>query len=179
MSKVGMKPIAIENVEVEVSGQTVSYKGPNHTGTHEVPECLTVALEDGFIKLQLKDSQDKKNKAQWGLHRALLANKISGAREDFKKAVKIVGLGYKGQLQGDKIIFSLGYSHKIDFPLPADVSVEIDKTGQNIIVKSFDKCLAGFVADKICALRRPEPYKGTGVYLADKQIIRKAGKSKG
>ena len=106
MSKVGMKPIAIENVEVQISGQTVTYKGPNHQGTYEIPVCLTVALEDGLIKLQLKNPKDKRNKAQWGLHRALLANRISGAREDFKKAVKIVGLGYKGQLQGDKIVFS-------------------------------------------------------------------------
>ena len=179
MSKIGMKPIAIENVEVNISGQTISYKGPNRSGTHVLPDFLKVSLVDGFVKITLENTKDKKQKAHWGLNRALLANKLSGAREDFKKAVKIVGLGYKGQLQGDTIIFSLGYSHKIDFKVPADVSVEIDKLGQNIIVKSFDKYLAGFVADQICALRRPEPYKGTGVYLADETIVRKAGKSKG
>lgn len=179
MSKIGMQPIAIEKVEVSVSGQTVSYKGPNREGTYTVPNCLTVSLEDGFLKVNLENQTDKKEKALWGLHRALLNNSILGAREDFKKEVKIVGLGYKGQLQGDKIIFSLGYSHKIDFKIPADVKVEIDKSGQNLTVKSFDKHLAGFVADKICALRRPEPYKGTGVYLASNPPIRKAGKSKG
>lgn len=181
MSKIGMKPIAVENVKVEVSGRTVSFDGPNNKGTHEIHDSLVVSLEEGFLKVSMRNPKDKnkKNKAQWGLHRALLANKLSGAREDFKKEVKIVGLGYKGQLQGDKIIFSLGYSHKIDFKVPANVKVEIDKSGQNVTVKSYDKHLAGFVADKICALRRPEPYKGTGVFLADKPIIRKAGKSKG
>jgi large subunit ribosomal protein L6 len=179
MSKMGMQPIAIDNVEVSVSGQTVSYKGPNRSGTYIIPDCLTVALEDGFLKVKLEDQSDKKEKALWGLHRALLNNSILGAREDFKKEVTIVGLGYKGQLEGDKIIFSLGYSHKINFQIPSDVKIEIDKVGQKLLVKSYSKHLVGFVADQICSLRRPEPYKGTGVYLTSKPPIRKAGKSKG
>ncbi|OGB86448.1 50S ribosomal protein L6, partial [candidate division TM6 bacterium RIFCSPHIGHO2_12_FULL_38_8] len=118
-----------------------------------------------------------KNNNVWGLHRALLANELAGAMQEFVKEVVIVGLGYKGELKGDMIVFSLGYSHKIDFKLPKNVSVAIDKTGQNLSIRSSDKFLAGDVAQKICALRRPEPYKGTGVRLQNEVIHRKTGKS--
>ena len=111
------------------------------------------------------------------MHRALLANKIAGAKAEFATDVVIVGLGYKGELKGDSIEFSLGYSHKINFKLPENVKVEIDKSGQNLKVISTDKFLMGDVAQRICALRRPEPYKGTGVRLKEEQILRKVGKS--
>ena len=114
---------------------------------------------------------------EWGLHHALLANEVTGASKEFEKLLEINGLGYKAAVAGSKIILTLGYSHKIDCPLPKEVSVTIDKSGQNISVKSTNKFLAGDVAQKICALRRPEPYKGTGIRLANKQILRKVGKS--
>jgi len=179
MSKVGRRSISTANVRIEIDGQNIKYKGPQAEGTHVLPDCLVAMCENDQLTIGLKNPADKKNNQFWGLHRALLFNKISGSREKFKKEVKIVGLGFKGQLQGQEIVFSLGYSHKINFPLPQNVSVEIDKTGQSIIVSSFDKFLAGDVAQKIRALRLPEPYKGTGVKFADQVIIRKAGKTKG
>lgn len=179
MSKVGRRSIATNNVHIEIQGQNIKYKGPLTEGTHVLPDCLTATYENDQLTVALKNKNDKKNTHFWGLHRALLFNEISGSREKFKKEVKIVGLGFKGILQGQEIIFSLGYSHKINFPLPNNVSVEIDKTGQNIMVTSSDKFLAGDVAQKIRALRMPEPYKGTGIRFADQEIIRKAGKTKG
>jgi large subunit ribosomal protein L6 len=179
MSKVGRRSISTANVSVDIDGQNINYKGSQAEGTHVLPDCLKATLENDQLTIGLANPEDKKNNNFWGLHRALVFNKISGSREKFKKEVKIVGLGFKGILQGKEILFSLGYSHKINFDLPENVTVEIDKTGQNIIVSSFDKFLAGDVAQKIRALRMPEPYKGTGIRFSDQVIIRKAGKTKG
>ncbi len=177
MSKIGRKPISIQGLTVTVDGQIVSYKGSNKSGTYLLPDVLKISLENDFLKLELTTPEDKKNNKVWGLHRALLNNELLGAQQDFTRDVVIVGLGYKGELKGDMIVFSLGYSHKIDFKLPKDVSIVIDKTGQNITIKSSSKFLVGDVAQRICALRRPEPYKGTGVRLKNEVIHRKTGKS--
>lgn len=179
MSKVGRRSISTANVKVDIVGQEIKYKGSQTEGTHILPDCLKATLENDQLTIALTNSEDHKSNNVWGLHRALLYNKVTGSREKFKKEVKIVGLGFKGALQGKEIIFSLGYSHKITFVIPENVSVEIDKTGQNITVISFDKFLAGDFAQKIRALRQPEPYKGTGIRFADQVIIRKAGKTKG
>ncbi len=177
MSKIGRKPISVQDLEVTLEGQTVRYKGSKDSGTYELPDCLSVKLENNFLILEMADSQDKKNKKFWGMHRALLANELAGAKQEFSTDVVIVGLGYKGELKGNFIEFSLGYSHKINFDLPEGVKVEIDKSGQKLKVSSSDKFLMGDVAQRICALRRPEPYKGTGVRLQTQQILRKVGKS--
>ncbi|MCK4517749.1 50S ribosomal protein L6, partial [Candidatus Babeliales bacterium] len=95
----------------------------------------------------------------------------------FEQVVKIVGHGYKAQLSGKKLVFSLGYSHKIDYTMPADVSVELDKPGQLLTFKSYDKALLGHVCDEIRKFRLPEPYKGTGIIRSGEKIIRKAGKT--
>src|SRR3990167_1178233 len=157
MSKIGRKIINTEGLTVTVDGQNVSYKGPKASGIHALPDCLRAKLEDNKLRIELADPKDAKNNNFWGLHRALLANLLQGAREEFSLDLIIVGLGFKGELKGDIIIFSLGYSHKINFSLPKEVSVTIDKSGQNISIKSTNKFLAGDVAQKICALRRTEP----------------------
>lgn len=183
MSKIGRKPIALDKVQVDVKGQEVHYKGPNSSGIHELPVQLIARVEDGFLLLELKSENDKKLTRRelnriWGLHRALLSNKIHGANTDFEENIQIVGLGYKAVQSGDKLVFSLGYSHKIDFPLPKGVAVVIDKSGQKLAFKSADKELVGHVCSMVKSLRPPEPYKGTGVKLATDVIARKAGKAK-
>ncbi|HSW76725.1 MAG TPA: 50S ribosomal protein L6 [Candidatus Saccharimonadales bacterium] len=177
MSKIGRKPINTKNVDVTIDGQTVSYKGAKKSGTYLLPDCLHAKLENDFLKIDLTNPGDKKNNNLWGLHRALLANELMGSKEEFSENVVIVGLGYKGELKGNTIVFSLGYSHKIDFDLPANVTVSIDKTGQKLNIRSTSKFLVGDVAQRICALRQPEPYKGTGVRLQDEIIHRKTGKN--
>lgn len=177
MSKIGRKPILIQDVDVAVNGQVVTYKGKKAEGTYLLPDCLRVKLENDALVLELANQKDTKNKKFWGMHRALLANEIAGSKEDFSTTVVIVGLGYKGELKGDSIEFSLGYSHKINFKVPEKVKVDIDKSGQNLTITSTDKFLMGDVAQRICALRRPEPYKGTGVRLKTEQILRKVGKN--
>lgn len=177
MSKIGRKPISTQGLTVTVDGQSISYKGAKQAGIYVLPEGFAATIQDDLLQLQMQVEANKKNSSLWGLHRALLANTFKGAQEEFVKNVVIVGLGFKGELKGDTIVFSLGYSHKINFKIPKNVSVVIDKTGQDVQIKSSDKFLAGDVAQRICALRRPEPYKGTGVRLKDEVIHRKVGKS--
>ena len=176
MSKIGRKPISFSSAKVEVDGSSISISGSKAKFTHEVPAELKVLLQDKTLVLSAADDT-KKTRSLWGLHRALLANKIKGVETGFEQVVKIVGHGYKAQLSGKKLVFSLGYSHKIDYTMPADVSVELDKPGQLLTFKSYDKALLGHVCDEIRKFRLPEPYKGTGIIRSGEKIIRKAGKT--
>ena len=176
MSKIGRKPISFGDVQVEVKGQEVHYKGKNHSGIYFLPDYIAAKVEDKTLLLSLTD---KSKNNFWGMHRALLANTLQGAEKDFEKLIEITGLGYKGILSGNKITFSLGYSHKIDLELPQDVKVEIDKTGQKLKFTSFDKEKVGHICAKVRALRPPEPYKLTGIKVAGEVIRKKAGKAKG
>lgn len=179
MSKIGRKPIPLQNITIDVKGQAVHFKGTHNEGVHELPEVLTAQVSDDGKQLIIAcKERSRDNNRLWGLHRALLANKIHGASQGFAQEVVIVGLGYKGVISGNKVEFSLGYSHKIPFELPQGVTIEADKTGQKLTVKSYDKELMGKVCSQIRALRPPEPYKATGVRLKEEHIIRKAGKAR-
>jgi len=176
MSKIGRKPIIVNDVQVEIKGQQVHFKGKNSSGIYEIPVFLKAEFDGTQIKLSLEE--DRGNKKFWGLHRALLANRIKGASESFEKKLQINGLGFKAELSGNKIKFSLGFSHKIERILPKGVSMEVDKTGQALTLKSHDRELLGQVCADIRSLRPPEPYKGTGIKLSTEVIKRKAGKTK-
>jgi large subunit ribosomal protein L6 len=186
MSKIGRKPIKIDGVKVEVKGQEVHYKGPKASGVYVMSPELNVQIKDDY--LYVTSAHSKKNTAQkqlrnvhraWGLHRALLANKLGGAAQEFEKQLEINGLGFKAAVAGQKVILTLGFSHKIEKAIPAGITVEVDKSGQKVKVKSFDKNLVGQFCSDIRELREPEPYKGKGIKLLDEVIYRKAaGKGK-
>lgn len=178
MSKIGRKPIVFSSAKIEVKGHLVHIAGPKAKLVHELPEQLSVQLEGNNLLVGVAEKSDRKVFALWGLHRALLANKIKGAEAGFEQKVKIVGLGFKAQAAGQKMTFSLGYSHKTEYELPANISVEIDKTGQLLTFKGTDRELLGSVCDTVRSFRKPEPYKGTGIMLENEIIIRKAGKTK-
>ncbi len=177
MSKIGRKPIAFSTAKIEVNGSHVSIKGSKESFTHELPSSLVVVLTDKMLKLETTDLS-RENKVLWGLHRALLMNKITGVESGFEQKMSIVGLGYKALLAGSKMTFTLGYTHKIDLDLPAGVTVEVDKTGQQMTFRSANKFLLGSVCDTVRSFRPPEPYKGTGIMKQNEVIIRKAGKTK-
>ena len=177
MSKIGRKPIIISTAKVEIKNNTVFLKGPKAEFTHVLHEEINIILDNSALSLTIKEDT-RQNRMMWGLHRALLANKVQGVQTGFEKKVKIVGLGYKAQLTGKKLVFSLGYSHKVDYDLPKEVEVVLDKTGQNLIFKSSDKFLLGNACDAVRSLRPPEPYKGTGIIVEGEVVIRKAGKTK-
>lgn len=183
MSKIGRKPIDIaKNVTIELKGREVHYKGSSIVGVYALPEVLNVKHEANKLFLTLNSKAFRQELREgnrvWGLHRALLSNALQGAAAPFEKKMVIKGLGYKAVMSGKKIIFSLGYSHKMDFELPAGVAVTIDKSGQKLSLLSSNKELLGHVCSKIRSLRPPEPYKGTGIRLSTEKILLKAGKTK-
>lgn len=183
MSKIGRKPIIFSSaVKVSMEGNRIAIKGAKDSLVHELPQELDAALNGNALSLIVAygyDKDEKKVRMLWGLHRALLANEIKGLEKGFEQRVDIVGLGYKAVLQGTKLVFSLGYTNKIEYELPDKVKVELDKTGQRLLVKSEDKFLLGNVCDIIRSFRPTEPYKGTGIMWEGEVIIRKAGKAKG
>ena len=178
MSKIGRKPISFAAVQISLDGNNVTIKGSKAEFNHELPAGIVASVKDKTLKLAISEDT-RKNRMLWGLHRALLANKIQGAESGFEKEIRIVGLGYKVQKSGDKLVFSLGFSHKCDYTLPKGVTIDIDKKGQILKLRSADKFLLGTACDAIRSLKRPEPYKGTGIIRDGDVLIRKAGKTKG
>ena len=178
MSKIGRKVIDLGAVSIEIQDQTIKYKGPRSAGVYTLPaELMAQKKENSLYVLPVKQGRDVNR--IWGLNRALLANCIKGASTGFTKQIEIVGLGYKAAVSGgNKVTFSLGYSHKIDFLLPDGVALTTDKTGQILTLVSSDRELLGSVCGKIKELRKIEPYKGTGIKLVGEVVMRKAGKTK-
>lgn len=186
MSKVGRKPISMNGVTVDIKGQDVHYKGAKASGVYTLAPELQVRVEEGSLHVsparelsKLSVKQASNVKCLWGLNRALLANAISGAAQEFEKVLEINGLGYKAVLEGEKIVFTLGYSHKINKSVPKGMTIEIDKSGQKVKVRASDKVLVGQFCSEVRRLRKPEPYKGKGIKLQTEVILRKsAGKGK-
>ncbi len=177
MSKIGRKPIPFTSAKIQIQGNRITIAGSKVTFTHELPQGLSVVVADKLLSVKSERS-NRLARILWGTHRALLANKIKGVESGFELKLTIVGLGFKAQLAGKKLTLNLGYTHKIDYEMPQEVTVEIDKTGQQLVFKSADKFLLGKVCDAIRSFRPPEPYKGTGIVREGEVIIRKAGKTK-
>lgn len=186
MSKIGRKPIKIAEVKVEIKGHEVHYTGPKASGVYHLPSELNAHVEGTELFVTPASSRDDVSQKQlrntyraWGLHHALLANELTGAAKEFEKMLEINGLGYKAVLADKKIILTLGYSHKIERDIPAGIAIEIDRSGQKVKVKSFDKTLVGQFCSEIRRLREPEPYKGKGIRLQTEVVFRKsAGKGR-
>jgi large subunit ribosomal protein L6 len=186
MSKIGRKPIQLNGVAVDIKGSDVHYKGPKASGVYHLSPELSAHVEGSSLYLTPAHDRSVMGQKQlsgvhraWGLHRALLANELGGASQEFERMLEINGLGYKAALVGDKVVLTLGFSHKIEKTLPAGISVEIDKSGQKVKVRSFNKNLLGDFCSKIRELKEPEPYKGKGIKFQSEVIFRKAaGKGK-
>lgn len=177
MSKIGRMPIVFTSAKITVNGSKILIDGDKAKFEHVLPDVVKVNVSGKKVCLTVV-SDTRENRVLWGLHRALLANKINGVEKGFEQKLIIVGLGFKAVQAGSKLTLSLGYTHKIDYTLPVGVSVEVDKTGQILVLKSADKFLLGNAADAIRSFRPPEPYKGTGVMREGEIVRRKAGKTK-
>ncbi len=177
MSKIGRRPIQVGDVHVEIAGSEIRYKGKSASGVHQLPDCLKAELADKMLKIMPVEKNADVN-LDWGMHRAVLANKLKGAAQPFERQLRIVGLGYKAVVTGNKMQLSLGFSHKVDVAIPAGVTVETDKSGQLLTFKSTDRALLGHICSYVRDLKPPEPYKGTGIQYSDEVIKRKAGKAK-
>lgn len=180
MSRIGKAPIEIPaGVTVTVDGNTVKVKGPKGELTQDIHPDLTVEIADGKLEVK-RPTDDREQRAQHGLFRALLHNMVVGVSEGYKKEMELVGVGYRASATGQVLELSLGYSHAIFIKLPSEIKVEA-KSERNknplIILESADKQLLGQVCAKIRSLRKPEPYKGKGIKFVGEIIRRKSGKS--
>jgi large subunit ribosomal protein L6 len=173
MSRVGKKPIPLpKGVKVTI-GETLQVEGPKGKLTVPVPAGIEIRQSDGRLDL-VRSSEDKA--ALHGLTRALAANAINGVANSFTRDLDIVGIGCRADVKGRVITFSLGYSHTIEFLLPAGIDAKIEKQ-THISLTGFDKQLLGQVAADIRSLRPPEPYKQKGIRYTGEVLRKKVGKT--
>ncbi len=175
MSRIGKKAIEIPSgVEIKIDAEAISVKGPKGTLSTPVHPKVTYAIEDGKVIVSPADESRMAN-AQHGLRRTLLANCVQGVTKGFQKALEVIGVGYKVSVQGKKVVLTVGYSHPVEYPLPAGIDAVAE--GSKLTISGMDKQMVGEVAAQLRRVRPPEPYKGKGVKYVDEQIRRKAGKS--
>lgn len=177
MSRIGKVPVNIpEKVEVNIANGVVTVKGTKGTLTHKLNSNVIAKLEGKTITVSPKD-ESAEARSQWGTARTLVNNMVVGVSTGFVKSLEFNGVGYKAAVSGSTLNLSLGYSHTIDFPLPAGITAKVNKN--QIDIEGSNKELVGQVAAKVRSFREPEPYKGKGVKYLDEKIIRKAGKAGG
>lgn len=176
MSRIGLKPIEIpQGVEVKQDGNTVSVKGPKGELSRDLHQDIKVNIEDNVITLE-RPSNHKDHRALHGTTRSLISNMVEGVSKGFEKNLEIIGVGYRAQKQGNKVVVNAGYSHPVELDPVDGIEIEVPKNTQ-LIVKGIDKELVGAVAANIRAIRPPEPYKGKGIRYANEYVRRKEGKT--
>lgn len=177
MSRVGRLPIAVpSSVSVGIEGQSVTVQGPKGTLAMDVHPKMQLALDEGVLRVARPDDTQQ-NRALHGLTRALLANMVTGVTDGFVKRLIITGVGYRAEVQGNALVLFVGYSHTVRIEAPEGVSFEVDRSGRLIGVMGTDKALVGETAARVRAVRKPEPYHGTGIAYDGEVIRRKAGKA--
>lgn len=176
MSRIGKKPIDMpKGVKLEIKEGEIIVTGAKGTLKRPLLEGMTVQAEGNVINV-LRSSEEKKIMGYHGLMRTLIANMVEGVHNGFERKLEIIGIGYRAEIQGNNVVFYLGYSHPIAFALPQGISAQVDK--QTLLtVKGIDKELLGEVAAKMRALRKPDAYKNKGVKYANEVLKKKAGKS--
>lgn len=184
MSRVGKKPITLPTgVTVNINDKELEVKGPKGTLRTPVPEGVAFKMEDGTL---VAERSNDDLSALHGLARALANNAVVGVTEGFKRDMDLVGVGYKADVQGKKIVFSLGYSHPIEFPLPDGIDAKAERQAAKASVNQYqltltlsgiDKQLLGQVAAELNRLRKPDAYKGKGIRYADRTYKLKPGKT--
>ncbi len=175
MSRIGNLPIIIHpEVSVTINGRQVEVKGPKGRLSLVLHDHVRLDQETGQARVSVKSPDDQHDRALWGLTRMLVANMITGVTAGYVKKLEINGVGFKAQVNGQKVILNLGFSHPVEFPIPDGIAVAVEK---NVItISGIDKQLVGETAATIRALKKPEPYKGKGIKYVDEIIRRKAGK---
>ncbi len=177
MSRIGKKPVVVPaGVTAKVDGQLVSVKGAKGQLEFLVPEDVSVVYQDNAIKVDPRN-ETKRARALWGTSRAQVNNIVLGVTTGFEKKLEITGVGYRAAIQGKNLQLALGYSHDVNYPIPAGVTITTPKPTE-ITISGIDKRQIGQIAAEIRALRGPEPYKGKGVKYANEFIFRKEGKKK-
>ncbi|HOB09149.1 MAG: 50S ribosomal protein L6 [Limnochordia bacterium] len=176
MSRIGKQPVKIPaGVEVTQSDHQLTVKGPKGTLVKELHPDMNITVENGEIRVT-RPSDEKEHRSLHGLTRTLIANMIEGVTKGFERNLEIVGVGYRAQKQGNKLVLSIGYSHPVE--IVPEAGMEIDVPAPNrITVRGIDKELVGQLAANIRKVRPPEPYLGKGIRYEGERVIRKAGKA--
>ena len=176
MSRIGKQPIAIPpKVKVEVKGQQVSVEGPKGKLKWELPRRTSLKVEHGKVVVS-REGDDARAKALHGLSRALVNNMVRGVSEGFIKKLEIQGVGFKAAVADNNVTMSLGYSHPIVYPIPAQIKVTVEENTK-LTIEGPDRQSVGQVAAELRSFYPPEPYKGKGVRYTDERVIRKEGKT--
>ena len=177
MSRIGKKPVVIpDGVEVKIDCQVVTAKGPLGTETVELREEVTVKVENNEIIVDIKDHNDRKSRALWGLSRTLVNNAVEGVKHGFTKKLEIQGVGYRANMEGSNLNLVLGYSHPVLVTPPEGIKISVE-ANTKITVTGSNKQMVGDVAAEIRGKRPPEVYKGKGVRYEGEYVRRKAGKT--
>ncbi len=178
MSRIGKLPVRIPaGVTVSYADGVVTVKGPKGTLTQEITGEIAVKTE-GTECIVSKPENDVLDDAKHGLYRALIHNMVVGVTDGYKKTLKVNGVGWKVQMQGSKLVMNVGFSHPVNFDVPAGVKIECPSQTE-IAVSGIDKMLVGQTASDIRKIREPEPYHGYGIAYSDEVIERKEGKTGG
>jgi large subunit ribosomal protein L6 len=176
MSRIGRKPIPLpKGVTVKIEGTTVAVQGPKGKLDTQLPTGIRVEQKDGQL-LAVRDNDSQA--AVHGLARALVNNAVEGVTQGWNKDLEIVGIGYRAELKGKgTVVFTLGYSHPIEYPLPAGIDVAVDPKQTKLTVTGIDRQKVGQVAAEMRSLRPPDPYKNKGVRYAGERLKKKVGKT--
>jgi large subunit ribosomal protein L6 len=177
MSRVGKKVIEVPaNVTVEVAADnTVTVKGPKGELTRQFNQDMKIEQEGNIITV-VRPSDSKEHRTNHGTTRALLANMVTGVSEGFTRSLELIGVGYRAQMQGNKLVLNVGYSHPVEFTPEQGLEVEVP-SNTKIIVKGISKERVGALASNIRDVRPPEPYKGKGIRYEGEFVRRKEGKT--
>jgi large subunit ribosomal protein L6 len=177
MSRIGKRPIPLpDKVTITIAGQTVSVKGPKGELSRSLVPEVTVEQEDSATLLVKRRDESRIARQRHGLSRTLVANMVEGVSQGFQKRLEIQGVGYRAQMQGTKLILSMGYSHPVTIDPPQGVQIAVENN-TNVIVSGIDKEIVGNIAASIRAIRPPEPYKGKGIRYSGEFVRRKVGKA--
>ena len=177
MSRIGIKPVNIPaNVEVNVDDSNYAVvKGPKGQLEQQLPKIMNIKIQGAEVVVS-RESDAKELRSLHGLTRTLINNMVVGVTEGYQKTLEIVGVGYRAQKQGNKLILNLGFSHPVEMEDPKGIETAVEGTNK-IIVKGIDKQQVGNYAAVIRDWRRPEPYKGKGIKYSNEVVRRKAGKT--
>ena len=177
MSRIGKKPVAVpQGVTADVSGQTITAKGPKGELRFVANDEVLVKMDNGEIAVSPRD-ESKTARSKWGMSRTQIVNILQGVKDGFERRLEITGVGYRAAMQGKNLQLALGFSHDVVYQTPEGITIAVPRPTE-IVVSGIDKQQGGQVAAEIREYRGPEPYKGKGVRYAGERIVRKEGKKK-
>ena len=176
MSRIGKKPIALpKGVQVTIQGNAVAVKGPKGQLETRIPQGIQMQQQDGHL---VATRENNSQAALHGLARALVNNAVEGVTKGWTRELEIVGIGYRAELKGkNTVVFTLGYSHPIEYPLPSGVEVAVDPKQTRLTISGIDRQKVGQVAAEMRSLRPPDPYKNKGVRYVGERLKKKVGKT--